>query len=156
MHACQVDSVMSDSLQPCGLQPARLLCLWDFPGKNAGVGCRALLQGIFPTQGSKLGLLHWRQILYHPPPNGSTPTLVPAGPAQAQATHSLTIARACPHELELPGKLSPNPPLSRGAQRTQWTTPPGTLSQCLALGRVTWRGFVQEAAAPDLVVSSAG
>ena len=29
----------------------RLLCLWDSPGKNAGVGCHSLLQGIFPTQG---------------------------------------------------------------------------------------------------------
>ena len=27
-------SVMSDSLQPLGLQPARFLCPWDFPGKN--------------------------------------------------------------------------------------------------------------------------
>ena len=32
-------SVMSDSLQPCGLQHARLLCPWDFLGKNTGVGC---------------------------------------------------------------------------------------------------------------------
>ena len=40
-----------------GLQPARLVCPWDFPGKNAGVGCH-FLQGIFPTQGSNLGLLH--------------------------------------------------------------------------------------------------
>ena len=37
---------------------ARLLCPWDPPGKNAGVGCRALLQGIFPTQGWNPGLLH--------------------------------------------------------------------------------------------------
>ena len=29
----------------------QLLCLWDSPGKNTGVGCYALLQGIFPTQG---------------------------------------------------------------------------------------------------------
>ena len=36
----------------------------DSPGKNTGVGCRALLQRIFPTQGSNLGLLHLRQILY--------------------------------------------------------------------------------------------
>ena len=43
---------MSDSLQPSGRWPARLLCPWDSPGKNAGVGCRVLLQGIFPTQGS--------------------------------------------------------------------------------------------------------
>ena len=36
----------------------RLLCPWDSPGKNAGVGCCALLQGSFPTQGSNLHLLH--------------------------------------------------------------------------------------------------
>ena len=34
------------------LDPARLLCLWDFPGKDTGVCCHSLLQGIFPTQGS--------------------------------------------------------------------------------------------------------
>ena len=32
----------------------RLLCSWDSPGKNTGVGCCALLQGIFPTQGLNL------------------------------------------------------------------------------------------------------
>ena len=37
----------------------------DSPGKNTGVGCHALLQGIFPTQGSNPGLLHCGQILYH-------------------------------------------------------------------------------------------
>ena len=36
----------------------------DFPGKNTGVGCHALLQGIFPTQGLNQGLLHCRQMLY--------------------------------------------------------------------------------------------
>ena len=36
----------------------------DSPGKNTGVGCHLLLQGIFPTQGSNPGLLHCRQILY--------------------------------------------------------------------------------------------
>ena len=35
------------------------------PGKNAGVGCHALLQGIFPTQELKPGLPYWGQILYH-------------------------------------------------------------------------------------------
>ena len=34
------------------------------PGKNTGVGCHALLQGIFPLEGSKPGLLHCRWILY--------------------------------------------------------------------------------------------
>ena len=36
----------------------------DFPGKNTGVGCHLLLRGIFLTQGSNLGLLHCRQLLY--------------------------------------------------------------------------------------------
>ena len=39
---------------------ARLLYPWDSPSKNTGVGWRALLQGIFPTQGSNPGLLHWQ------------------------------------------------------------------------------------------------
>ena len=37
----------------------------DSPSQNTGVGCHALLQGIFPTQGANPGLPHWRQILYH-------------------------------------------------------------------------------------------
>ena len=41
-----------------GLQPARLLCPWNSPGKNTRVGCHALLQGIFPNQGSNPGLLY--------------------------------------------------------------------------------------------------
>ena len=49
VHAC---SIMSHFLQPHGLQPARLLCPWDFPGKNTRVGCHFLVQGIFLTQGS--------------------------------------------------------------------------------------------------------
>ena len=52
------------SLQSCstlqlhGLQPIRLFCPWDSPGNNTGVGCHALFQGIFPTQG--LSSLHWQ------------------------------------------------------------------------------------------------
>ena len=43
-------------LQTHGLQPTRLLCPWDCPDKNAGVGHHFLLQGIFPSQGSNLCL----------------------------------------------------------------------------------------------------
>ena len=50
---------------PYGLQPSRLLHLWDSPGKHTGVGCHALLQRIFLTQGSNPGLPHCRQILSH-------------------------------------------------------------------------------------------
>ena len=41
---CPVVSVVSDFVQPHGLQPTRLLCPWDSPGKNTGVGCHFLLQ----------------------------------------------------------------------------------------------------------------
>ena len=41
---------------PMDYSLARLLCPWDSPGKNTGVGCHALLQGILPTQGSNLTL----------------------------------------------------------------------------------------------------
>ena len=44
--------VAQSCLTLCELQPARLFCPWDSPGKNTGVGCHFLLQGIFPTQGS--------------------------------------------------------------------------------------------------------
>ena len=59
---------MSDSLQPHGLRPARLLCPWYFPGKNTAVGCHFLLSRIFLTQESNpslLQLLHCRQIFYN-------------------------------------------------------------------------------------------
>ena len=58
-------SVTSNSFWPHGLQPSRLLCLWDSPGKNTGVGCHSLLQGIFPIQGLNRGLLHCWKIPYH-------------------------------------------------------------------------------------------
>ena len=53
VHVRQIASVISDALRPYG----PLLCPWDSPGKNTGVGCRALLQGIVVTQGWNLSLL---------------------------------------------------------------------------------------------------
>ena len=55
---CVSLSVLSDTLWPCVLKPARLLCLWNSPGKNTGVGSQSLLQRIFPTQGLNPGLPH--------------------------------------------------------------------------------------------------
>ena len=49
---------MSDSFATP--RTTRLLCPWDSPGKNTGVGCHFLLQGILPTQGSNPHLLHWQ------------------------------------------------------------------------------------------------
>ena len=67
-HACVclVKSV-SDSLPHFELSPTMFLYLWDFSGKNTGVDCHFLLQGIFPTQESNphfLCLLCCRLILY--------------------------------------------------------------------------------------------
>ena len=70
LPAC-VPSVVSNSVQPCGLQPTRLLCPRDSPGKNTGGGCHALIQGIFLTQASNPGLPHCRKILYHLSHQGS-------------------------------------------------------------------------------------
>ena len=52
-------------------QHTSLLCLWNSPGKNTGVGSHFLLQGNFPTQGLNLDLLLYRQILYHLSHQGS-------------------------------------------------------------------------------------
>ena len=61
--------------RPYRLQFARLLCPWDSSGKNTGMGCHALLQGIFPTQGLNPSLPHCRQILYQLSHWGSPRTL---------------------------------------------------------------------------------
>ena len=59
-------SVMSDSLWPHGLQPARLFCPWNPSSKNTGVGHHILLQGILLTQGLNPPLLYCMHILYQP------------------------------------------------------------------------------------------
>ena len=79
------------TLQP---QPARLLCPWVSPGKNTGVGCHALLQGIFLTLGSNprlLHLLHWQL--------GSLPLVPPEKPGVGRirakkAASTLGVSRA--------------------------------------------------------------
>ena len=54
----------SPTTSPHPPTPTPSSCPWDFPSKNTGVGCHALLQGIFSAQGSNSVLLHYRQILY--------------------------------------------------------------------------------------------
>ena len=73
VHACWFVSVLSDSLWPYKLQPTRLLCPWDCPGKNTGVGCYALLQGIFMIQGSNPRLIMFSGLA------GSSLPLAPLG-----------------------------------------------------------------------------
>ena len=88
---------VSDSLQPCGLGPGRLLCPWDSPGKNTGVGCHALLQRIFTPRGSNPGLLHllhWK---------ASSLPLVPSGSHSSSFknlhTTKVSLFENCPPEL---------------------------------------------------------
>ena len=81
-HSCQLGnlficsavlscSVMSDSCDPMDCSPPGPSVLGDSPGKNTGVCCHAVLQGIFPTQGMNPGLLNCRWILYHLSHQGS-------------------------------------------------------------------------------------
>ena len=65
-HESESFSVVSDSLRSHGLYS-----LWNSSDQKTGVGSLSLLQGIFPTQGLKLGLLHCRQILYQLSHKGS-------------------------------------------------------------------------------------
>ena len=61
-RACSAASVVSNSVRPHELEPTRILYPCDSPGKNPGVGGHALLQWIFPTQGSnalQAGSLPW-------------------------------------------------------------------------------------------------
>ena len=59
MHA-KLLQVMSDSVRRYGQPPTRLLCPQDSLGKNTGVGCHLLFQGIFLTQELNPRLLHWQ------------------------------------------------------------------------------------------------
>ena len=54
------DEAVSSCLLAHALKPTRLLCPWDFPGKNTRMGCHFLLQGIFLTQGLNPHLLPWQ------------------------------------------------------------------------------------------------
>ena len=81
------------NLWPHGLQPARLLCPWDSPGKHTGVHSHSLLQGIFLTQGLNLGLLHCRQILYHLSHRGSPRCLI---------RDIFLVISLCPHFPKMP------------------------------------------------------
>ena len=70
-HLCLVGQSCPTLCDPMGCRPPRASVHGDSPGKNTGVGCQALLQGIFPTQGSNPGLPHCRRILYQLSHQGS-------------------------------------------------------------------------------------
>ena len=124
-------SIVSDFLQPHGL-----LCPWDSPGKNTGVGCHYLLQGIFLTQRLNLSLLHlwhWQAGSLHPsvqfssvaqscptlcdPMNCSTPGLpVYHQLPEFSQTHAHQVGDAIQpsHPLSSPSPPAPNPSQHQG------------------------------------------
>ena len=87
------------TLQPHELEPARLLCPWDFPGKNTGVGSHFLLQGIFLTQTETEPV--------SPEWAGRFSTTASPGRPNDSHTHTLIL-------LLFPGPPSPHP-LKRGS-----------------------------------------
>ena len=91
---CLISSVLSDSLQPMDCSPPGS----SIPGKNIGVGCHTLLQGIFLTQGLNLSLLclvHWQA--------GSLPLMPPRQPSNQLYTYmySLPLVTFLPHPTSL-------------------------------------------------------
>ena len=68
---CLVAQLCPTPWDPMDCSPPGSSVHGDSPGKNAGVGCHAPLQGIFPTQGSNPSLPHCRRILYRLSHQGS-------------------------------------------------------------------------------------
>ena len=97
------------------LLPTRLLCPWDSPGKNTGVGCHALLQRIFPTQGLNLGLLHCRQILSHM----SCKEVPPTFEVDAKTYPRTESPGSAGQETSISGLLSSRSRKSRGTRGQQ-------------------------------------
>src|SRR5574341_932552 len=86
---------MSDSQPLHGLQPTRLLCPWDFPGKSTGVGCHCLLPYLFTSLPKSLTSSHLWDANAHPPlagPRGEK-TLTTGGPGKEQGTNKLPPTR---------------------------------------------------------------
>ena len=89
-------------LQPHELQPKRLLCPWDFLGKNFGVGCNFLFQGVIPTQGSNPCFLYWQADFLPPSHLGAHIVLMKVKVSITVVSHSLQ-----PHGLQPTRLLSP-------------------------------------------------
>ena len=91
-YPLSLSSLYVQLLGPHGLYPTRLLCPWNSPGKNAGVGCHFFLQGIFLTQELNPGLLHCRHILYRLSYEGMLgPTINWKATLEAQPTCALQL-----------------------------------------------------------------
>ena len=98
----------SRSALPRSLQPHGSYSPGNSPGQHTGVGGLSLLQGIFPTQGSKRGLLHCRRILYQlsdmsvctlPPVQVTCSPLSPGPATQGMSASTPLTGRVVPEPL---------------------------------------------------------
>ena len=135
-------SVMADSLRPHELESTRLLCPWNSSGKNTGVDCHFLLQGIFPTQGWNpclLHLLHWQADSLPSKPPGKPPfskALAKTKSAWHQA--SVALMRCCVVGWSCwPGLDSVTPPLVTGASQSLYFLTCQS-NDSLSLPRLLW------------------
>ena len=110
MSVAQSCPTLSDSLDCC---PQGSSVHGIFPGKNTGVGCHSLLQGIFPNQGLNPGFLHCRQILYH------------LSHIACEYSHSAVLMDASPKNVRFSAQTLHVPQI--------WTYQPSTTALCSAL-----------------------
>ena len=131
---------MSDSVRPQRRQPIRLLCSWDSPGKNTGVGCHFLLQCVKVKSLSRVQLLAtpWTAAYQAPPPMGFSRQEYCSGvplPSQLDGTSGKETpcqCRRCETQVQ---SLSEEDPLGEEmvtysiilAWRIPWTEEPGRL-----------------------------
>ena len=86
-NSCLVGKSCPTLLRPHEQQPMRLLCPWDFLGKNFGVGCNFLFQGVIPAQGSNPCFLYWQADFLPPSHQGAHIVLVEV---------KVSITQSCP------------------------------------------------------------
>jgi len=98
---CEAASVMSDSVRPHRRQPTRLLCPWDSPGKNTGVGCHFLLQCMKVKSESEVS---WSCLTLSDPMDCSLPGSSIHGIFQARVLEWVAIAFSSSQE-SIPGKI---------------------------------------------------
>ena len=84
---CSVTQSCPTICHPMNCSPPGSFVHRNFPGKNTGVGCHALLHRIFPTQGSNPGLLHCRWIFYQLSHQGSPRAVVSSNITKISGRH---------------------------------------------------------------------
>ena len=91
---CLISRLCLTLRKPVDCSPPGSSVRGDSPGKNTGVGCHALLQRIFPPQGSNPGPRQCRRLLYHPSHQGSL-ALVPSKVKSPSSNYLLLFRTFC-------------------------------------------------------------